>query len=571
MTIPKWVPSVSKFNLERLLGEGTWKGVIKAKLKTDGSDWALKFLNMSPLAEELMTSRGITPLDVLTRETMGGNIPHHQNIAYGYVEHSDNGTPYLRERFIPGVQLGEYIDANPNMDIVELLHIATQIATCLSVYHTEMSGDGMAHLDFKPANMIYDPKKIVVLTDNGLASMGSGVIGNGSDVNLDSITDKEYIFTRPPEWFLEEGEQNKAVDVWSFGSIMYKMFTGKYFFEEEFEKFKDPKEFMRYLMDTDNAWSVQLSGTIGNSCVPEVFRGFLIGCLSTPEKRYQNGVELMEGLNTAIAKYEKTKPAARIKKWSMVSAGIAALLAVTAVGAKLNMDKRSAEIETDYGKRANIIRLWQEGYGIFNHSKDSIEWAEFTNWKNLLQEKGADRQVWYSMFLNPGATHQAIKKSGSYEWSDIKSRVQDLDFHLYKKVQGLSGREGLPKWRGDDDEFAKLEGFVKEMRAEGVYDTRIAFVAYLDNEAATEARTATGGYDYNEWRSYFWDNNRSLWGATQDVTTGGEDAVSRQTINRQRSEVRKKWDELEKTYVNNMQKQRGLVSGVTEHLNQIKK
>lgn len=300
--IPDWVPEIERFSLEGLLGNGNWKGVVKGKLLSDDSLWALKFLNMTPLAEELMASRGQTEEEVLRKETMGGNIPHHQNIAYGFIDHADDGTPFLAERYIPGRSLTDSLSGITTFGQSEIHHVASQLATCLNVYHSKMGGQGMAHGDFKPANMIYTPDQTVVLFDNGCATMAAQQVVGDTGIPVEQIKDMEYILTRPPEWF-ELRKPDKKTDLWSFGSILYKLFTREYFFEEEFKERKDPYDLMKYLSDNPEIAKATLEQKLQHPSIPKQFKPLFRQVMSPWEERMENATLLPNRVDDAVKKY----------------------------------------------------------------------------------------------------------------------------------------------------------------------------------------------------------------------------------------------------------------------------
>lgn len=140
---------------------------------------------------------------------------------------------------------------------VQLLH---QIVDALAAVHAM----GVVHRDLKPGNVLLTRKKSgrVKLCDFGMARWGDRTF----DVVGETIGTKRYI---SPEQLKDPSVVDARADIYSFGVIMYRMFTGKLPFGD----------------NTTIAWE--------NSSAPDFWDGLIAACLSPePLDRPENAMEL---------------------------------------------------------------------------------------------------------------------------------------------------------------------------------------------------------------------------------------------------------------------------------------
>ncbi|MFC1706918.1 serine/threonine-protein kinase [Planctomycetota bacterium] len=126
--------------------------------------------------------------------------------------------PYLVYRYLPGGTLEDRIASGP-LPVSDALAIAARIAHAVADAH----GEGILHLDLKPANVLFDASGAALVTDFGLAA------------RLDEGVEGSLIASRPvvgtPAYMSPEQRRGVSpdprADVFACGVILYEMLTGR--------------------------------------------------------------------------------------------------------------------------------------------------------------------------------------------------------------------------------------------------------------------------------------------------------------------------------------------------------
>jgi Tol biopolymer transport system component len=230
---PAWEPEatrltagqqVSHYQIQEKLGEGGMGAVYRAYDTQLRRPVALKVLPPEYASDPERRSR-------LLREARAASALNHPNIVNIYEVGSDNGVDFIAMEFIEGKTLGDIIPGR-GLPLGKALDYAVQIAGGLAKAHAA----GVIHRDLKPGNiMLTGPASghpgLVKLLDFGLARRVE--LGEGHDTTLTM----EGAILGTPAYMSPEQAQGKPVDarsdVFSFGSVLYQIVTGRRAFEKD--------------------------------------------------------------------------------------------------------------------------------------------------------------------------------------------------------------------------------------------------------------------------------------------------------------------------------------------------
>lgn len=157
------------------------------------------------------------------REAQAAAAILHPNVMPIHSVSSTARLPYLVMPFLACESLQQRLNREGPLPLIEQLQIAVQVARGLAAAHAQ----GLVHRDVKPANILLERGvDRVMLTDFGLARA----------VDDASLT-RSGVITGTPQYMSPEQARGEPVDqrsdLFSFGSVMYAMATGRAPFRAE--------------------------------------------------------------------------------------------------------------------------------------------------------------------------------------------------------------------------------------------------------------------------------------------------------------------------------------------------
>jgi len=222
---------VGLYDIIAPLGAGGMGEVYRAKDTKLGRDVALKILPASFTNDPERVARFRREAQVLASL----NHPHIGQI-YGLDEAS--GQQFLVLELVDGESLDKRI-ALGRIPVDEALGIAKQIAEALEAAHEK----GIIHRDLKPANIALTHDGTVKVLDFGLAKATEPASGASLDVtNSPTITSPAMmtgigVILGTAAYMSPELARGRAADrradIWSFGVIVFEMFSGARAFDGE--------------------------------------------------------------------------------------------------------------------------------------------------------------------------------------------------------------------------------------------------------------------------------------------------------------------------------------------------
>jgi Tol biopolymer transport system component len=200
--------------------------VYKANDLKLGRDVAIKVLR-----EELASDPD--KLKRFEQEARAASALDHPNIVTVYDIKEVDGRRFIVMQYVAGRTLRELL-LRGQLDLVDTLRYASQIADGFSRAHQQ----GLVHRDLKPENVMVTDDGVVKILDFGLAKLVEPAEGSEAVTwEVEPAKTQEGHILGTVAYMSPEQAQGKKVDarsdIFSFGSVLYEMVTGRRAFVAE--------------------------------------------------------------------------------------------------------------------------------------------------------------------------------------------------------------------------------------------------------------------------------------------------------------------------------------------------
>lgn len=210
------------FKILKLLGQGSFGKVFlvtKDQAPQQGAFFAMKVLRKELIlqlnqVEHIMSERLILE---------GVNSPFIVHMHYAF---QTQDKLYLVMDFVQGGELFTYVKTQRKLGHCfteeQIKFYAAEVVVGLNILHK----NGVVYRDLKPENILIDSQGHIKMADFGLSKLHISTNESGL-----ASTDLTYSVCGTPEYvapeILSQGGHNHSVDWWSFGILLYEMYTGQ--------------------------------------------------------------------------------------------------------------------------------------------------------------------------------------------------------------------------------------------------------------------------------------------------------------------------------------------------------
>lgn len=300
--------------LLELLGRGGMGSVYRARQTVAQREVAIKVAELGsygPATRELISAR-------FQKEARAAASLSHDHSVPVYDVGEIDDQPYYAMRLVEGGDLGDRSKAEPLEPRLAARYLLG-VTRCMEVAHSR----GLLHRDIKPQNMMVDrATDRAMLTDFGLARFvedDAGMTQTGQVLGTPSFM--------PPEQIRDSRQIDARADIYSLGSSLYQLLTGRPPF-----KAADLPETLRQVLHQEpvppRSLNQELDRDLDTICLK---------CLEKePQSRYQTAEELAADLESYLhgepIAARPVGPVRRWIKWSRRNRGLAAATSAAVLG-----------------------------------------------------------------------------------------------------------------------------------------------------------------------------------------------------------------------------------------------
>jgi len=210
------------YEILRKLGEGGMGEVWLARDTKLDRDVAIKILPAEMASDS-------DRLERFRREAKAVAALNHPNIVTIYAVEEADGVPFFSMEYVEGSTLAKLIPQE-GLDPERFLNLAIPIADAVSAAHES----GVTHRDLKPGNIMVSNRGQLKVLDFGLAKVAREKpkeVQSDSHLETDFLTSEGQVLGTTP-YMSPEQLKGKPVDprsdIFSLGTILYAMATGKH-------------------------------------------------------------------------------------------------------------------------------------------------------------------------------------------------------------------------------------------------------------------------------------------------------------------------------------------------------
>lgn len=205
---------LSHFRIDAEVGRGSFASVYRAYDTV---------LHRSVAVKVFRPDATSTPREILA-EARAAAALNHPNVCAIFAVDNSEGVPFIAMEYVDGRPLSAVVKSGP-MSPADVARVGRQVALGMAAAHKS----GVVHGDLKPPNILLTSEGTAKVTDFGL-SRHSAVRGD-IDETLDWVAGDLGTIAGTPGYMSPEQSRGEpavpASDVFSFGTVVYEMLTGR--------------------------------------------------------------------------------------------------------------------------------------------------------------------------------------------------------------------------------------------------------------------------------------------------------------------------------------------------------
>jgi Tol biopolymer transport system component/predicted Ser/Thr protein kinase len=208
-----------------VLGAGGMGEVYRAKDSRLDRSVAIKVLTSEKVADPERKRRFV-------QEAKAASALNHPNIITIYEINSEDGVDFIAMEYVAGKTLDQLIPRK-GMRLNDALRLAIQMADALAKAHSA----GIIHRDLKPSNVMVTHEAQVKLLDFGVAKLSEVTESSERTTRTMLSQTEEGTIVGTLCYMSPEQAEGKKIDarsdIFSFGSVLYEIVTGRKAFQGE--------------------------------------------------------------------------------------------------------------------------------------------------------------------------------------------------------------------------------------------------------------------------------------------------------------------------------------------------
>jgi Tol biopolymer transport system component/predicted Ser/Thr protein kinase len=217
--------TISHYRITEKLGQGGMGVVYRAEDSKLKRSVALKVLPPEKVADPERKRRFV-------QEARAASALNHPNIVTVHDIDQADGVDFITMEYVEGKTLDGLI-GRKGLKLNEALKYAIQIADALAKAHSA----GIIHRDLKPGNVMVTADGRVKVLDFGLAKLTEAAAGPEDSTRTEQQSTELGVIVGTAAYMSPEQAEGKRVDarsdIFSFGSLLYEMLTGRRAFRRE--------------------------------------------------------------------------------------------------------------------------------------------------------------------------------------------------------------------------------------------------------------------------------------------------------------------------------------------------